>query len=128
MKLWLAKLLHKEHQFIRVVQYNSNKTTTVKYLSLNEFKELENKILINPNHFYKTAKFNTILITDQSAQSIDPMDFKSAYDRKSFETAMETKLIKDTFATISKEKLSREIVLIVLNIVLSLGILYLLVK
>lgn len=125
MNLFLIKFLRKENQYIRVVKYKSDKTTTVQYVK-SEVIMNDKTLKINPNHIYKFNNFSTILLSDTSIQSIDPLDFNCAYDKELFESAIESKLIKDTFNTLKKETISREILLIALNIILTLATIYLL--
>ena len=48
--------------------------------------------------------YQTVLITETSGETINPLDFESKYPAEKFKTAIESKIIKDTFSTLKKSK------------------------
>ena len=87
-------------KYIRVVKFNSDKSSTVSYYKNEDFKP---SYLIDPNHVFFANGFRSILITDNSAQTINPLDFESKYPVERFKSAIESKLISETFNTLKKK-------------------------
>ena len=66
------------------------------------------------------------IITDKSAETINPLDFNSKFNASDFKTAIESKLIKDTFSTLKPNLFDTTTIILILNLVMTFGILYLL--
>ena len=113
----------KKHKYLRVIKFNSNKSSEVIYYK----NTTPNHILINPDHVFNYNGYRTIVISDKSAETINPLDFESKFDKTKFESAIESKLIKDAFTSL-KPKIDMTTVLLILNIVFSLAIVYLIMK
>lgn len=113
-------MIFRKKQFYKIV-YNNDKTVDIiKVKNINK----EN-ILINPNHIFFDKKGNRyILSSDQSAESINPLDFESKYSPKEFKTAIESKLIKDLFNNFEDNKISIDRILLFVNIFISFMVLY----
>jgi hypothetical protein len=69
-----------------------------------------------------------VIITDRSAETINPLDFESKFNASDFQTAIESKLIKDTFSTLKHNLFDTPTILLILNLVITLGVLYFLLK
>ena len=117
--------LFNKHKYLRVIKFNSDKSTTVTYHLSDKFKP---SFLINPNHIFNYKGYRTIVITDKSAETINPLDFESKFNHKDFQTAIESKLIKDTFSTLKSNTIDKTTVMLLLNIILHIVVIYLLLK
>ena len=114
-----------KHKYLRVIKFNSDKSTTVTYHLSDKFKP---SFLINPNHIFNYKGYRTIVITDKSAETINPLDFESKFNHEDFQTAIESKLIKDTFSTLKSNTIDKTTVMLLLNIILHIVVIYLLLK
>ena len=103
------------------VTYKSDKTFKIK-----KIKNIENEnILINPDHIFFDKQGNRyILATDQSAETINPLDFDSKFSASEFKTAIESKLINDLFKSFDDRKLSIDRLLLFVNIFLTFILVY----
>jgi hypothetical protein len=114
-----------KHKYLRVIKFNSDKSSTVTYHLSSKFKP---NFLINPDHIFDYKGYRTIVITDKSAETINPLDFESKYNPADFQTAIESKLIKDTFTTLKSNTLDKTTVMLLLNLILLIVVIYLLLK
>jgi hypothetical protein len=117
--------LFNKHKYLRVIKFNSDKSTTVSYHLSDKFKP---SFLINPDHIFNYKGYRTIVITDKSAETINPLDFESKFNHEDFQTAIESKLIKDTFSTLKSNTIDKTTVMLLLNIILHIVVIYLLLK
>ena len=113
-------MIFKKKRLYKIL-YKSDKT-----IKITKIKNINNEnILINPNHIYFDKSGNRyILTTDQSAESINPLDFESKFSPKEFRTAIESKLIQDLFKTFDDKKLPIDRLLLFVNIFMTFVILY----
>lgn len=114
-----------KHKYLRVIKFNSDKSSTITYHLSSKFKP---NFLINPDHIFNYKGYRTIVITDKSAETINPLDFESKFNPTDFQTAIESKLIKDTFSTLKSNTIDKTTVLLLLNIILHIVVIYLLLK
>ena len=114
-----------KHKYLRVVKYNSDKSSTITYHLSSKFKP---NYLINPDHIFNYKGYRTIITTDKSAETINPLDFNSKYNASDFQTAIESKLIKDTFNTLKPNLFDKTTFMLLLNIILTIAVIYLLMK
>jgi hypothetical protein len=98
---------------------------SVSYYKKEQFNK-NDAILINPDHVFNFKGYTSIIITSQSSESINPLDFNSKFNKKDFETAMESKLIQETFASLKADKFDKIMMLLFLNIAQLVAISYLL--
>ena len=117
--------LFSKHKYLRVIKFNSDKSSTVTYHLSSKFKP---NFLINPDHIFDYKGYRTIVITDKSAETINPLDFESKFNHEDFQTAIESKLIKDTFSTLKSNTIDKTTVMLLLNIILHIVVIYLLLK
>ena len=117
--------LFSKHKYLRVIKFNSDKSSTITYHLSSKFTP---NFLINPNHIFDYKGYRTIIITDKSAETINPLDFNSKFNPADFETAIESKLIKDTFSTLKPKLFDTTTIMLLLNLIFTAGVLYLLLK
>jgi len=117
--------LFSKHKYLRVIKYNSDKSSAITYHLSSKFKP---NFLINPDHIFIYKGYRTIIITDKSAETINPLDFNSKYNSTDFETAIESKLIKDTFSTLKPKLIDTTRIILLLNLLFTVAVLYLLLK
>ena len=117
--------LFNKHKYLRVIKFNSDKSSTITYHLSSKFTP---NFLINPNHIFDYKGYRTIIITDKSAETINPLDFDSKFNPTDFETAIESKLIKDTFSTLKPKLFDTTTIMLLLNLIFTAGVLYLLLK
>jgi len=114
-----------KHKYLRVIKFNSDKSSTITYHLSSKFKP---NFLINPDHIFNYNGYRTVIITDKSAETINPLDFESKFNREDFQTAIESKLIKDTFSTLKSNTIDKTTIMLLLNIILQIVVIYLLLK
>lgn len=114
-----------KHKYIRVIKFNSDKSSTITYHLSSKFTP---SFLINPDHIFIYNGYRTVIITDKSAETINPLDFNSKFNSSDFETAIESKLIRDTFNTLKPKLFDTPTILLLLNLVMTFGLFYLLLK
>jgi len=114
-----------KHKYLRVIKFNSDKSSTITYHLSSKFKP---NFLINPDHIFNYNGYRTVIITDKSAETINPLDFESKFNREDFQTAIESKLIKDTFSTLKSSTIDKTTVMLLVNIILHIVVIYLLLK
>jgi len=114
-----------KHKYLRVIKFNSDKSSTITYHLSSKFKP---DFLINPDHIFIYKGYRTVIITDKSAETINPLDFNSKFNASDFKTAIESKLIKDTFSTLKPNLFDTTTIILILNLLMTFGILYLLLK
>ena len=114
-----------KHKYLRVIKFNSDKSSTITYHLSNKFKP---NFLINPDHIFYYNGYRTVIITDKSAETINPLDFESKFNSSDFQTAIESKLIKDTFSTLKHNIFDTPTILLLVNLIITLAVLYFLLK
>lgn len=103
-----------KHKYIRLVKYNSDMSVTVNYIKRDVFNK-NNEILINPKHVYNFNGYTTIILTSNSQESINPLDFDSKYSAKDYQNAIRTKVVSDVFETLKPDKFDKVMALLFLN-------------
>lgn len=93
-----------KHKYVRLEEFRSDKSIKVKYIK-RELFNADGKILVNPDHIFNFKGYTTIVKSSNSAESMNPLNFNSKYPAKKFETAIESKVISDTFNSLKKPKL-----------------------
>ena len=114
-------MIFKRKKKLYKVIYKSDKTFNIR-----KIKNIDSEnILINPDHIFFDSKGNRyILTTDQSAESINPLDFESKFSPKEFRTAIESKLINDLFKSFDDKKISIDRILLFVNIFMTFMLFY----
>lgn len=114
-----------KHKFIKVIKFNKDKTSMTTYYRLASFKPI---YLINPNNVFNSNGYSTILITDESTENINPLDFKSKYELSKFQSAINNKLIQDTFNTLKSNKFDLTQIIVFGLILINIVMLYFILK
>lgn len=114
----------RKYKYIRVIKFKSDKSSEVNYYKSDNFNP---SFLVNPDHVFLWKGYRTIIITDKSAQTINPLDFESKYDVDKFKSAIESKLIRETFTNL-KPKYDLTTFLLCGNLLGIVAIIYLLLK
>lgn len=114
-----------KHKYLRVIKFNSDKSTTISYHQSSKFRP---NFLVNPNHIFNYKGYRTIVITDKSAETINPLDFTSKFNASDFQTAIESKLIKDTFTTLKPNTFDKTMFMLLIILILNIAVIYLLLK
>jgi len=99
-------------------------TVSVRYIKRNKFNT-DKSLLINPKHVFNFNGYTSVITTYKTAESINPLDFESKYSVNDYKTAIKSKLISDTFATLKVEKFDKVMALIFLNVITLIAIVYL---
>lgn len=98
----MLKIFNKK-KYVKYIQVLESKRVKVTYYKDNK---LPKKIIINPDHVFLDSKgYRTIFIRENAPESMNPLDFNSVMDGVVFETAINNKLIRDTFATVDDNKM-----------------------
>ena len=113
-----------KYQYIRLVTYHEDMTISVKYIKKDQFN-LDHSILINPKHIYNFKGYTTVVKTSHAQESINPIDFEAKFSAQEYKTAIKSKLISDTFATLKVDKIDKMMILIFLNIITLVAVAYL---
>lgn len=116
----LHRNLYKD-KYIKVIDYKKDKSIKIRYYHEEDFKP---DFLINNNHIFLHNGYRTILISDSKKETINPLDLKSAYPVEKFQTAIESKVIKDVFNDLRVKELDITKILLIGNIVLTAILLY----
>ena len=120
----LTRFKRPKKDYLKIYTYKNDKTLSVKYLHKTRDKNKIDNILIDSNHVFYHNGYATILTSDTKAETINPLDLKSAYNKKDFETAINSKLIKDTFNSTKPSKIDKVVLLLIANMVGIVAILY----
>jgi len=110
-------------KYIKVYKFRNDKTLEVNIYAKNGFKP---DFLLNPDHVFNHAGFSAVIISDTKAETINPLDLKSKYNVKDFTTAINSKLIHETFSTLKSDKIDLVKVLLFVNIAINLILLFIL--
>lgn len=124
----LTRFKRPKKKYLKVYTYKNDKTLKVLYLHKTRDKTKIDNILINSNHVFYHNGYATILTSDTKAETINPLDLSSAYNKKDFETAINSKLIKDTFNSTKPNTIDKITILLVANMVGIVAILYYIIQ
>lgn len=117
----MRRIILKKSNYVKLIKFDNTKQVRVSLVKKSNFKP---NFLINPNHVFFHNGFTTYLLSDSKAETINPLDLKSAFNVKDFETAIESKIINETFATLKTDKIDIVKILLFANIVISLILVY----
>ncbi len=119
------RTIFNKHKYLRVIKFNTDKSSRITYHLSETFKA---PFIINPDHVFIANGYRTVLITDKSAETINPLNFQSKYNVNDFQTAIESKIIHDTFASITKSPFDLVTLLLIVNILIGVVLAYLILK
>lgn len=114
-----------KHKYIKVFTFSETKNITIKYYKIKDYKPF---YLINPDHIFYHNGYLSIIISDKSAETINPLDFESHFSAKDFKVAIESKLIKETFGTLKDSKIDWLKVIMFANLIVSAILLFIILK
>lgn len=127
----LIKLFFK-NKYLQVVFYGSDKNKSIYYVKPTKdylITILSKTYKINPNHIYYTSNgFRSVIVNDISAETINPLNFRSKFNADDFNTAINNNLIKQTFETFSDNKIDWLKVIMFGNLFISAILLFLILK
>lgn len=102
-----------KNKYIKEYYFTNDKNIIIKFHKKDNFKP---NFLVNPNHIFMSNGYQTILTSENSAETIDITDFKSQYPAEHFKTAINSKLINDAFSSLNRKKDLLPIILIAVSI------------
>ena len=112
-------------KYIKVYTFTDTKGLNVKYY---KDKNLPKDLLINPDHVFNHRGYRTVLTTNKVAESINPLNFNSKFDKSLFEVAINNNFAKDLLSTTSDKTLDKTQKLLI-GVLAGIGIvIYLLLK
>lgn len=90
-----------KNKYIKEYYFTNDKNIIIKYHKKDKFKP---DFLVNPSHIFLSNGYQTIITSENSAETIDVTDFKSRYPAEHFKTAINSKLINDAFSSLNRKK------------------------
>lgn len=117
----IKELFYKKHSFIKVIKVHNNHDVTIKYYKKDDFNP---DFLVNHEHVFYHNGYTTLITSDNKAETINPLYLDSAYNVSDFKTAIESKLIKETFESVKVSKWDLTQILLIASVALNLVILY----
>lgn len=121
----IFKFKYREYKYIKVINFNKQKGLEISTYKKDGFKP---DFLVNPDHVFNLAGFATVVKSDTVAETINPLDLKSQYNVEDFTTAINSKLIHETFSSMKTEKIDMVKVLLFVNIAINIILLFILGK
>lgn len=112
-------------KYLRVVKYYTNKRSEIMYY---KDKDLPKDYIVNPDHIFLYSGYRTFMITDKSAESINPLDFKSKYPIEKYKTAINSKLINDTFNNLKQDNIDWQKIALFGSLMINIIILFMMMK
>ena len=113
-----------KYKYIRIVKYNNDKTVTVSYKKQENFN-IDNSLLVNPEHIFNFKGYTSIITTSNAQESINPLNFDSKFNATDYKSAIRSKVISETFESLKPDKLDKIMALLFLNILQLIAIVYL---
>jgi len=89
-------------KYIKEIKYKNDKSIKITYIHQKKFNP---KYLVNNDHIFFSGGYRTILTSDTKNETINPLDLTSQYPVEKFQTAIESKVIKDVFSNLETNKL-----------------------
>jgi hypothetical protein len=114
-----------KHEYIKVYTFHANKTLTLRYHVIVDFKPA---FLINSEHIFNSGGYQTVITSEKACETINPLDFASRFNPADFTTAIQSKVIRETFGILETGKIDIMKVLLFVNIGINLLLVYLLLK
>ncbi len=102
-----------KNKYIKEYYFTNDKNIIIKFHKKDNFKP---NFLVNPNHIFISNGYQTILTSENSAETIDITDFSSQYPAEHFKTAINSKLISDAFTSLNRKKDLLPIILVAVAI------------
>lgn len=120
----------KKSKYLKILYFTEGKESKIFYIipKGNQISFLNKTFLFNPEHIYLSGSFKTLLLTSSSSESINPLDFKSQFNSDIFNSAINNKLIKDTFDTLDQTQTDWLKIIMFANVFLTAILLFLMLK
>ena len=122
---------HKAFNYIKVDYYKRDMTKSTLLIKPNANGTITvggKEYLINPNHVFKNKKYRYVIINEGATENLNPLNFKSKYNVEMFTTAINNKVIKDTFAVTGVQKLDITRLLLIGIMILQVIVIYFVMK
>lgn len=100
----------------KIYVYEVKKDKSVTFYKIPYNKLLERGININPDNIYIKNGKRIIFVNETSAENIDLISFKSTMSRADFQTAINSKIVKDAFLDLKDGRFSNTNLLLIANI------------
>ena len=114
-----------KHKYIRVISFNKDKSSTITYHARVKFKP---DFEINPDHIFMMSGYATVVTSELAPESINPLDFNSKYNVSHFKTAINNKIIADTFMNLKSSKFDLTQILLFGSLLINIIVLFILLK
>lgn len=108
----------------KIYVYEIKEDKSVNFYKIPYKKLSEKGIKINPDNIYIRNGKRIIFINEKSAENIDLISFKSAMSRTDFQTAINSKIVKDAFLDLKDNRINHMHLLLIANIGATLLVLF----
>lgn len=108
----------------KIYVYEIKEDKSVNFYKIPYKKLLEKGIKINPDNIYIRNGKRVIFINEKSAENIDLISFKSTMSRTDFQTAINSKIVKDAFLDLKDSRINHMHLLLIANIGATLLVLF----
>ena len=100
----------------KIYVYEIKEDKSVNFYKIPYNKLLEKGIKVNPDNIYIRNGKRVIFINEKSAENIDLISFKSIMSRSDFQTAINSKIVKDAFLDLKDSRFNNTNLLLIANI------------
>lgn len=100
----------------KIYVYEIKEDKSVNFYKIPYNKLSEKGIKINPDNIYIRNGKRVIFINEKSAENIDLISFKSIMSRTDFQTAINSKIVKDAFLDLKDSRFNNTNLLLIANI------------
>lgn len=108
----------------KIYVYEIKEDKSVNFYKIPYNKLSEKGIKINPDNIYIRNGKRVIFINEKSAENIDLISFKSTMSRADFQTAINSKIVKDAFLDLKDSRINHMHLLLIANIGATLLVLF----
>lgn len=112
----------------KIYVYEVKEDKSVNFYKIPYNKLSDKGIKINPDNIYIRNGKRVIFINEKSAENIDLISFKSTMSRTDFQTAINSKIVKDAFLDLKDSRFNNTNLLLIANIGVTLLILFYVIR
>lgn len=112
----------------KIYVYEVRDDKSVNFYKIPYNKLSDKGIKINPDNIYIRNGKRVIFINEKSAENIDLISFKSTMSRTDFQTAINSKIVKDAFLDLKDSRFDKTYLLLIANIGVSLLALFYIIR
>lgn len=112
-------------KFVRIIYFHADKSSETQYYVRGS---LPKELLIHPDHAFNWHGYTTFITADTAVETINPLDFKSQYKPEEFRSAINSKIIAETFSSLKVEKIDLAKILMAACVLMDAVILYMMFK